>query len=188
MIAAPVALSRLPVGSSASSSRGRGRGGAGDGHALLLAARQLGRIMGQAVAQADRFQLERGPPARVVGPGQFQRHGDIFERGHGRKQVKCLEDDAERPAAQPRQRILVQAADILAGQPDPAGVGPLQPGDDRHQRAFARSRRARARRRSRPASSLRLDAFQDFGADIALAKGQADVVEVDQGLGHGGAS
>ena len=54
--------SRLPVGSSARSSGGLVDQGAGDGHALLLAAGQLRRLVVQPVAQADA--LEQRPRAR----------------------------------------------------------------------------------------------------------------------------
>ncbi len=60
MIDWPVLSSRLPVGSSATRIAGSGDDGAGDRHALLLAARELGGIMVQPVAEADRLQLRLG--------------------------------------------------------------------------------------------------------------------------------
>ena len=53
MICAPVVESRLPVGSSASSSGGLERQRPRDGHALLLAAGELDRIVVGPGGQAD---------------------------------------------------------------------------------------------------------------------------------------
>ena len=55
--------SRLPVGSSASISRGRVDQGARDRHPLLLPARELARVVVQALAQADAFERRRRPCA-----------------------------------------------------------------------------------------------------------------------------
>ena len=60
--------SRLPVGSSASSSDGFVDQRAGDGHALLLAARELIRVVIDARAEADGFERRRGAAPRVPWP------------------------------------------------------------------------------------------------------------------------
>ena len=113
----PVAWSRLPVGSSASSSRGSRREGAGQRHALLLAAGKLAGQVGQPMRQARRRPAPPRPaPSASRAPGQFQRHRDVLQRGHGRDQVKRLEHDADRVAAQPGQRVLVHRGDVLPGQ------------------------------------------------------------------------
>ena len=92
----PVAWSRLPVGSSASSSRGSRREGAGQRHALLLAAGKLAGQMGQPMAQPDGVQRLRRARHGVARAGEFQRHRDVLQRGHGRDQVERLEHDADR--------------------------------------------------------------------------------------------
>ena len=59
-------------------------------------------------AEPDRFQLARRAPGRIGMAGQFQRHRDVLQRGHGRDQVKGLEDDADMAATKPRQSVLVE--------------------------------------------------------------------------------
>ena len=52
------------------------RRGAGDGDALLLAARKLRGVMGEPVAEADRFKLGRGARPGVAFAGQLKRRGE----------------------------------------------------------------------------------------------------------------
>jgi hypothetical protein len=68
MISAPVTVSRLPVGSSASSSAGLGHDRPGDGDALLLAARQLARSVVHSVGEADGVERVEGPSALLAAP------------------------------------------------------------------------------------------------------------------------
>ena len=78
---------------------GIGRQRAGDGDALLLAAGQLRGIVVQPVAKPDRGQFARRMVVCVGAAGQFQRHRDVLQRGHGRDQMERLEDDTDPPAA-----------------------------------------------------------------------------------------
>ena len=59
--------------------------GACDGHALLLAARQLRRIVMPAIAQAHFVQQRVGPPRRIAAAGQFHRHQHVLARGQRRE-------------------------------------------------------------------------------------------------------
>ena len=83
------AVSRLPVGSSASSTRGIGDNGARNGDALLLAAGELRRRMMFAALQADEMQGLDGPlaPLGLCGAAIDQRQFDILD---GRGAVKRL--------------------------------------------------------------------------------------------------
>ena len=162
--------------------RARG-GGAGDRYPLLFAARELRRVMGQAMTEADSFELGLRPLAGIERSGQFERNRDILDCGHGGEQVERLEDDPQRSAAKAGKVILAQPIDGLPRQMNPSGVGPLKAGDDRQQRALARARRpqhgdALAR------IEAQANALQYFGADVALTKGQANIVEIDQRFGH----
>ena len=62
----------------------------------------------QPVAEADRFKFLRGARRGIGIAGQFQRHRDILQRGHGRDQMERLEHDADLAAAKARQRVLVE--------------------------------------------------------------------------------
>ena len=154
------------------------RGGAGDRHALLLAARQLRRIMVQAMAKPDRLQFGRGArrarrstPASSSGTATFSIAVIVGSRWND---CRMIPSDAP---AQPRQLVLVERrrGPAPASATLPA-VGPLEPGDDRHQRALARPRRAE-HRDALAGVERQADRFEDVGADLALAEGQADVGE-----------
>ena len=65
-------------------------------------------IMMQAIAEADRGQFLRGAFCGVGIAGELQRHRDVLQRRHGRDQVERLEDDADLPAAETREIVLVE--------------------------------------------------------------------------------
>ena len=58
--------------------------GAGDRHALLLAARQLAGIMGQAVTEADRREGFPRSGKCIGAAAELERDRDIFQGGHRR--------------------------------------------------------------------------------------------------------
>jgi hypothetical protein len=95
--------------------------GPGQGHALLLAARELGGVGLCAVLQVEVAEHVRDAPAGI-GAGQAsgaQAEGHVLEHGHAREQDVVLEDEDCRR---------------LAGDGSVRGhgaaVGPIQPGDD----------------------------------------------------------
>ena len=81
-----------------------------DRHALLLAARQLRRIVMAAIARA---RLRRAAPRparrRRRHAGDLHRHEHVLERGQRRQQMEELEHEPDARAAQPRQRVLARA-------------------------------------------------------------------------------
>ena len=81
----------------------------------------------------------RGARKSVAFAGKFERHGDIFQRGHGRNEMEGLEDDADIFAAEARELVLAELAQVLAGNDDRAAVGALEPGHHHEQGRFARS-------------------------------------------------
>ena len=126
------------------------------------------------MAKADRFKLRFRTVAGVGRTGQLERDRHILDRGHGRQQMERLKDDAERPAAQPGEIVFAKIADVLPGKPRTSAVGPLEPRNDRHQRAFSGTGRpqhgdAFAR------IEAQADALQYFGPDVALAQSQANI-------------
>ncbi len=81
---------------------------------LLLAARQLGRAVGEAVAQAGLVD-HRLQPLRVgLAAGDRQRQQHVLARGQHRQQVEELEDEADVVAAQPGQLVVVELGDLDA--------------------------------------------------------------------------
>ena len=138
----PVLPSRLPVGSSARMICGRGLSARAMRHALLLAARQLGREMVGAVRQAD-FAEQSARRLEGVGlAGKFQRQGDVLERRHGRHEMERLEDDADVAPRTSASSSSPRPPKSWPANADGAGGGPLQPGDDHQQRGLARAARA----------------------------------------------
>ena len=119
--------------------RGIRRQRAGQRDALLLAAGQLRGIVMQPVAETDRRQFLRRALRRVGIAGQFERHRDIFQRRHGRDQMKRLEHDADLAAAKARQRVLVEGIERGAVDHHFSAVGTLQSRHDHQQGGFPRA-------------------------------------------------
>ena len=116
--------------------------GAGQRHALLLASRELGRVVVAAAAEADPVQqLVR--PLLGLQPAQLQRHLDVLARGEGRDELERLEHEADLLAAEAGPLVFAQRAELLAVEPDAAGGGPVEPGEQAEQRALAAAGRAR---------------------------------------------
>jgi hypothetical protein len=114
-----------------------GRDGAGERNALLFAARQLRRVMREAMAEPDRVEFGRGQVEGVRASGQLERHGDILQRRHRRDQVKRLEHDPERVAAEQGERVLVHSRKVTACNLDAPGCRLLQAGNHHHHRGLA---------------------------------------------------
>jgi len=115
--------------------------GPGQGHALLLAARQLAGIMIHPRAQPDPLQLPFRFGQRRPMTGEFERKGDVLARRHAVHQMKGLEHDTHGFAAEARQAIFRQAGEIAAGDGDPAAGGAFQPGHHHQQARLARAGR-----------------------------------------------
>ena len=115
---------------------------AGQRHTLLLAAGELSRIVIETLAQTDRFQFRFRAVERIACAGQFQRHGDILQRGHGRDEMKRLKDDPDMPAAEAREFILAHPGDVRARDGNAALRGRFQSRGDHKKRRLARTGRA----------------------------------------------
>ncbi len=143
---------------------GFGRQRARDADALLLAARQLGRIAVALVGQADHVEqrLDAAPDAGTVGAEDLEGQRHVVEDGARGQQVEVLEDHADRAARRP-QRPLVERADVDAVDDDPARGRLLQPVDEPDQGRLAG-----------PAAA-------DDAHDLAARHGQVDAVEGGDG-------
>src|SRR5262245_60141536 len=94
---------------------------------LLLAARQLGRVVVRAVGETALRQQRSRARQRIGRPGQLQGHGDVLDRGQGRNQMVGLEDVADRVPAEARQCHLVEPGDLAPGHVDGAGRRRVEP-------------------------------------------------------------
>jgi len=141
----------------------------------------------ETMAEPHCAQLRFGAREGVGRTGQFQRYGDILQRGHRRQQMEGLQHDADPPAPRDRKRILVHRAEIGARDLDRAAVRALQPGEHRHQRGFARSGRAE-QRHAAPHRNVEIDAPEDVDAFVVLAEREGDIAGVDRNMRvwHGG--
>src|SRR5205823_8433182 len=86
--------------------------GAGDGYALLLAARELRRIVVLAAGQADlRDRVSRGLVPLPARPSEFaveQRELDVLERRGAGEEIEALENEADLRIADHGALIAVQ--------------------------------------------------------------------------------
>src|SRR3989454_11983361 len=124
--AAPFALSRFPVGSSARRIAGSPMS-ARHGSALELAARELVRAVLSARGHAEALQ-DRASPAdtfrhRDARKGERQR--DVVDHAEARKQVERLEDHANALAPMAREGLLVQPREVFAVYTDRPPGWPL---------------------------------------------------------------
>ena len=118
-----------------------GHQGTGDGNALLLAARQLRRLVAKTLGETEH-------PGDVVEPllvdlavGQSQRQHDVVGGRQRRHEVEGLEHESDVVATQPGEGVVVEVSDLGVADPDPSGGGGVQ---TRH--AVQQGRLARARR------------------------------------------
>ena len=74
-----------------------------DRDALLLAARQLRRVVMAAILEPDFDEQAARARGGIAPPGDFHRHEDVLERGQRRDEMKGLEHEADLLAAQPRE-------------------------------------------------------------------------------------
>ena len=140
MIDAPVALSRLPVGSSARTIAGRPTS------ARAIATRWRSppeSLVGLNVARCDEADaFERLIGARVAlgggGAGVEQPVGDVLAHRGVLGQEELLEDEADLPGPQSRQLAVVQPRRVDPADPDHALARPLQRADDVQKRRLAR--------------------------------------------------
>src|SRR5437588_10585596 len=86
------------------------REGASDGHALLLAAREVTRPVLHAVAEADPIEQLGGATPRLATTRAPRPQGrcDVLERGEARNQVERLEHDADAMAPVLGERVTAQ--------------------------------------------------------------------------------
>lgn len=118
-----------------------------DGDPLLFAAGQLTREMLGAFGESNAVERLGGDPVRILRATEFEWQEHIFERRERRQELKILEDEADTSAAQRGALVFIEVIDSLATQPDLAGAGRVEAGEQPEQGRFARTRRAEDRDR-----------------------------------------
>ena len=161
--------------------------GTGNGHALLLAARELTGPVVHAIGQTDGVQhLGRGF-AGVRLSGHLQRQGGVVQRAQAGQEVKTLEHDADAVAPQIGQAIGIQAAQVHAIHTDLPSRRPLKARQQEQQRGFARARRPSNRHAAALCDAQR-NVAQDVHGALADAVVHGQAIGLDQvgiGGGHG---
>ena len=117
----------------------------GDGHALLLAARELARLVVDAVAEADTLQRLGGEAAGIepaTATVVQQRQLDVAQGRGARQQVEALEDEADLQITDIGQRILVQGVDPRPVERIGTRGRVVEAAEDIHQGGLAGTRRA----------------------------------------------
>ena len=134
---------------------------------------------------AEPHLLEFGPCALgcVAYSGELERGRDVFERGHGRNQVKGLEHDADALAAKAREGVLVQGAELDAVDLNFAFIWPLEAGHDHEQRRFAGAGGPDDADRLAFAD-CQIDIAQDMHTSRAAAETEVDAAHRDRRKDH----
>ncbi len=140
-----------------------GHEGACDRHPLLLAGRQLVRLVVLLAGEVDQGDdvadpLDELAATRVV-PGDRERQRDVLPDVEERDQVERLEDEAGPIAAQLRGGVVGQLADRFALERDRACGGPIEATEELEEGALAGPRRAHE------------------GDELALGDGQGDAAQ-----------
>src|SRR5215216_4720720 len=117
--------------------------GPGNGHALLLAARELGGPVLEPVPEPDRLQGLGGqaaalPPAQ---PPVDQRQADVGHRRGPGQQLEALEHEAHDPVADRGQLVPGQPGHVPSVEPQRPRGRPVQPAEQPEQGRLARPAR-----------------------------------------------
>jgi hypothetical protein len=165
--------------------RGLSHQRAGDRDALALAPGKLRRMVAEAVREPDgRDQLEAALAALAPRRAAVeQRHFDVLEHGELRDQVEGLEDESDRPVADPRQAIVIQPRDVLAVEHVASARGAVETPEDVHQRGLARARCADDAHEF-AAPDLQIDPTQHGHRRIASAVFLLDALEAHDRVEH----
>jgi hypothetical protein len=151
---------------------------------LLLAARQHLRVVAQPLAEADPAEHLGREAARVGAALQLEREHHVLEGIQIAEQLETLEHEPHLRGPHRGARILVEREQVGAGEPHRPRRRRVEAGDQRQQRALARTRGAddRGRLACREAEIDLMENRQRAGG-IADLLGQT--LDNDDGFGHG---
>ena len=112
----------------------------GNRHALLLSARELRRLVVQALGQADFPQQFGGVLSHLALRNVFhvsQGHHDVLQGARAWEEIEGLEDKADHPFPHPGSLPGRQPGNVFAVQPVFASGGMIEAAQDVHQGALA---------------------------------------------------
>ena len=162
-----------------------------DGHALLLAAGELGGLVVHAVLQADPAQhlpgLLQGLAIGKMAGRVRERHRHVFQGARARQQVEILEDEAELVVAHQGALVVGQRRHILTVEPVFARRRAVQAAQDVHQRALARSGGPHQRDQF-PAGDRHRDPLEHGDIHVPQLVRFVDVAQLDEFHGPTGAA
>jgi len=114
----------------------------GERDALLLAARELRRVMVSAIGQSHLVEQPSCAGGRVASACNFHRNADVLEGGQRRNEMEELEDEPDLLAAQSGELVLAERGDIGAVNQDRPRRGRVEAGNQTEQCRLAAARGA----------------------------------------------
>ena len=129
---------------------GPGHEGPGRRHPLLLAARELGGPVVEAVTKADDVDDAVEPLLVRLLAGEGEGEGDVLGRGERGQQVEGLEDEADAVPTQAGQALVVERAELGVADVDPAEGEGVEAGQAVEKGGLPRARRSHDRRELAP--------------------------------------
>ena len=109
---------------------------------------------------------------------QAERQEDVLLGRQHRQQIEELKDEADVPAPQFGELGVAERADLRAVDPRLAAAGPIEPGEQVHQRRLARARRPH-HRDQRPLRHRQGDASERIDGHVAVAVAAGQVTRGD---------
>ena len=138
--------------------------------------------MAEPRAKPDRGEFRFGPCLGIRHSREFERGHDVFERGHGREQVKCLQHHPDPPPPGERQRVLAHRGKVFARNLQAAAAGAFEAREHRHQAALARTRWPEQRERLAVRHG-QVDPAQDLDCAVSLAETEGKIMGRNRGQG-----
>src|SRR5437762_532346 len=120
---------------------------AGDRDALLLAARELARLMVLTVGERQGGEARPGAGAAVAGGHTRVEQGqlDVLEGGRPGEEVELLEDEADLRVPDPRERVRGEAGNVLAVDDVATGGRRVEAPEEVHEGGLPGTRRSHHR-------------------------------------------
>ena len=162
-----------------------GHDGPGDRDTLLLAPRELPRLVARAIGQPDERQGDGRPPPALRGgqAGQEERQLHVALGGEHRHQVVELEDEPHVGRPPSRQLATRELIDPLAADDDLAAGRRVQPADEVEQGGLAGPRRTHEGEEL-ALRDVEVDAVQDLDPLASAPVRLRDAPDLDQAHGE----
>ena len=137
-------------------------------HALLLAAGKLDRIVIESLPQPHPREQGAGVVRMARRASELERHEHVLQRCERRDELEILKHESDGLVAHACAAILIQPAELAAGELHAAGRGLVEAGAEAEQRGLATA------------------GGTDDGAGTARREGEGDLMQDGQGARRGG--